>query len=41
VTLILYAALQNLDIEDCLASAYNEIKDRRGTLTPEGVFVKE
>jgi NTP pyrophosphatase (non-canonical NTP hydrolase) len=40
VTLILYAALQNLDIEDCLESAYNEIKDRRGTLTPEGVFVK-
>ena len=41
VTLILYSALQNLDIEDCLASAYNEIKDRKGTLTPEGVFVKD
>ena len=41
VTLILYSALQNLDIEECLASAYNEIKDRRGTLTPEGVFVKD
>lgn len=41
VTLILYAALQNLDIEDCLASAYDEIKDRKGTLTPEGVFVKD
>lgn len=41
VTLILYAALQKLDIEDCLASAYNTIKDRKGTLTPEGVFVKE
>jgi NTP pyrophosphatase (non-canonical NTP hydrolase) len=41
VTLILYAALQNLDIEDCLASAYNEIKDRKGTLTPEGVFCKD
>ena len=41
VTLILYAALQNLDIEDCLASAYNEIKDRKGTLTPEGVFLKD
>lgn len=41
VTLILYAALQNLDIEECLASAYTEIKDRKGTLTPEGVFVKE
>ena len=41
VTLILYSALQNLDIEACLASAYNEIKDRRGTLTPEGVFLKD
>lgn len=41
VTLILYAALQKLDIEACLASAYDEIKDRKGTLTPEGVFVKE
>jgi NTP pyrophosphatase (non-canonical NTP hydrolase) len=41
VTLILYAALQNLDIEDCLKSAYSEIKDRKGTLTPEGVFVKD
>lgn len=41
VTLILYSALQNLDIEDCLESAYNTIKDRRGTLTPEGVFCKE
>ena len=41
VTLILYAALQNLDIEDCLASAYGEIKDRKGHLTPEGVFCKE
>lgn len=41
VTLILYAALQNLDIEDCLESAYNTIKDRKGTLTPEGIFVKD
>lgn len=41
VTLILYAALQGLDIEACLASAYGTIKDRKGTLTPEGVFVKE
>jgi NTP pyrophosphatase (non-canonical NTP hydrolase) len=41
VTLILYAALQNLDIEDCLESAYNTIRDRRGTLTPEGVFCKD
>lgn len=41
VTLVIYAALQGVAIEDCLASAYGEIKDRRGTLTPEGVFCKE
>lgn len=41
VTLILYAALQNLDIEECLASAYDEIKDRKGTLTKEGIFIKD
>ena len=41
VTLVIYAALQGVKLEDCLASAYEEIKDRRGTLTPEGVFVKE
>ena len=41
VTLVIYAALQGVKLEDCLASAYGEIKDRKGTLTPEGVFVKE
>jgi len=29
------------ELRACLASAYNEIKDRRGTLTPEGVFCKD
>lgn len=41
VTLILYSELQGMNIENCLKSAYNEIKDRRGTLTPEGVFCKD
>jgi NTP pyrophosphatase (non-canonical NTP hydrolase) len=41
VTLVIYAALQGVKLEDCLASAYGEIKDRKGTLTPEGVFLKE
>ena len=41
VTLVIYAALQGVKLEDCLASAYGEIKDRKGTLTPDGVFVKE
>jgi len=41
VTLIIYAELRGLDMTDCLAAAYNEIKDRKGTLTPEGLFLKE
>lgn len=41
VTLIIYAKLQGLDLQSCLSVAYDTIKDRKGTLTPEGVFVKE
>jgi len=41
VTLVIVAKLEGLSVVDCLASAYETIKDRRGTLTPEGVFVKE
>lgn len=41
VTLIIYCWLQGLTPTECLAAAYETIKDRRGTLTPEGVFVKE
>jgi NTP pyrophosphatase (non-canonical NTP hydrolase) len=41
VTLIIYCALQNIDPIVCLASAYDTIKDRRGTMMPNGVFVKD
>jgi NTP pyrophosphatase (non-canonical NTP hydrolase) len=43
VTLILYAQLYDpaLSLRLCLEAAYNTIKDRKGRLTPEGVFVKE
>lgn len=41
VCLINYCALKDIDLVDCLALAYNEIKDRRGTLMPDGTFVKE
>lgn len=41
VTLILYAALQNLDLVGCLQVAYDEIKDRKGRMVEGGVFVKE
>jgi NTP pyrophosphatase (non-canonical NTP hydrolase) len=41
VTLAIYARLQGISLTDCLGSAYEVIKDRRGRLTPEGIFVKE
>lgn len=41
VTLIMGCATADIDLVDCLQIAYNEIKDRKGHLTPEGIFVKE
>ena len=41
VCLINYCALREIDIVDCLNGAYEVIKDRRGTLMPSGVFVKD
>lgn len=41
VTLIIYAKLSGISIKGSLEAAYAVIKDRRGYLTPEGVFVKE
>ena len=41
VCLINYCALKEIDPVDCLALAYNEIKDRKGTLLADGTFVKE
>ena len=41
VCLINYCALKDIDLVDCLTLAYEEIKDRRGTLMPDGTFVKE
>jgi NTP pyrophosphatase (non-canonical NTP hydrolase) len=41
VTLIMAAAIEDTDLVVCLEKAYNEIKDRKGYLTPEGIFVKE
>ena len=40
VVLIGYCMQRDLDIMDCLASAYEEIKDRKGKVV-DGVFVKE
>ena len=41
VCLIMYCALKDIDLTQCLGKAYDEIKDRRGTMTPDGTFVKE
>lgn len=41
VCLINYCALRDIDLVECLHGAYAEIKDRKGTLMPNGVFVKE
>lgn len=41
VCLINCAELAGLDPVQCLAHAYEEIKDRTGRLTPEGVFIKD
>lgn len=41
VCLINYCALHKLDVVECLAGAYDEIKDRKGHLMPDGTFVKE
>lgn len=41
VTLIMVCAVLDISLVDCLKGAYNEIKDRKGYLTKEGVFVKE
>jgi len=40
VVLVNIAERNKLSIEDCLAHAYNDIKDRRGQMV-DGIFVKE
>lgn len=41
VCLINMTALLDLDLVSCLEHACDQIKDRKGTLLPSGVFVKE
>lgn len=41
VCLINFCAIHHIDIVGCLGSAYDEIKDRKGTMWPGGVFVKD
>jgi NTP pyrophosphatase (non-canonical NTP hydrolase) len=41
VTLVMVAGTAEIDIKDCIEQAYNEIKDRKGYLRSDGIFVKE
>jgi NTP pyrophosphatase (non-canonical NTP hydrolase) len=41
VCLVNYCALQDINLVDCMEVAYDQIKNRRGILLPNGVFQKE
>lgn len=41
VTLIMGCACADLDLVTCLEGVYNEIKDRKGFLNKDGIFVKQ
>ena len=41
VTLVMGCATADLDLVKCFKHAYEQIKDRKGYLSAEGIFVKE
>ena len=41
VTLVMGCATADLDLVTCFNHAYEQIKDRKGHLSPEGIFIKE
>lgn len=41
VVLINICALLDVNFTDCLAHAYDQIKDRKGYLNKDGLFIKE
>lgn len=41
VTLVMGCATADVDLIECFNAAYEQIKDRKGHLRPDGVFVKE
>lgn len=41
VVLTMICAIMDIDLVTCYKNAYEEIKDRKGYLRPDGVFVKE
>lgn len=40
VCMVNYCALQDINLVDCMEVAYDQIKNRKGTLLPNGLFVK-
>lgn len=40
-TLVMGCACADLDLVECFKGAYEEIKDRKGYLNSEGIFVKQ
>lgn len=41
VTLVMGCATADLDLVSCFNHAYEQIKDRKGYLSAEGIFIKE
>jgi NTP pyrophosphatase (non-canonical NTP hydrolase) len=41
VTLVMGAAIADLDLQTCFELAYQEIKDRTGSLNSDGLWVKD
>ena len=41
VTLVIGASLANLNLIKCFNAAYEVIKDRKGYLSSDGIFIKE
>jgi phosphoribosyl-ATP pyrophosphohydrolase len=40
VTLLMQCAIQGVTFTECLEAAFDQIKDRKGFLRPDGVFVR-
>lgn len=38
--LVIYCALQDINLVDCMEIAHDQIKNRKGVLLPNGLFVK-
>ena len=41
VTLLMQCAIRGFTATEALEAAYEQIKDRKGFLTPQGIFVKQ